>query len=122
MVDLPQDFGQKKSAYLCVSTTNSHNRVHIAKFITESGYIPVYPEMMKDFYSIEDKNKISHEEVKDNSMKNCDEFWVFGSIDVRMKEDISLALKLRKRVRYFDISRVPKSIKEITKEQAVFEK
>jgi hypothetical protein len=122
MATLPKNLGQKKSAYLCVSTVNSHHRIHIAKFIMESGYIPVYPEMVKDFYSVEDKNRMPLEEVKDSSMKSCDEFWVFGDVSRRMKEDINLALRLRKMVRYFDISGAPDYIKEISREQVVFEK
>jgi len=56
-----------------------------------------------------------------NIMKRCDELWVYGEISNGVLVEIQMFKKLGKPIRFFDISNLPKEVKEISKDELIFE-
>jgi len=56
------------------------------------------------------------EKQKDYFMRNCDEMWVFGALTNQVYQEIKVAKRLGKPVRYFAIANSG-NISEISKEQ-----
>jgi len=54
-------------------------------------------------------------------MKRCDELWVYGEISDGVLAEIQMFKKLNKPIRFFDISNLPNEVREISKNELIFE-
>jgi len=93
--------------YCAISNRNFFWRQHITKFVLDEGSVPICPFMMFDYYML---HTISKETVRDainNLIMRADQMWVFGSKSFGVKVQIGIAERLKKPIRYYDISDLP---------------
>ena len=58
---------------------------------------------------------------KTSLSRRCDKLWVYGEISDGVLAEIRMFKRLGKPIRFFDISKLPKEIKEISKDKLTFE-
>ena len=112
---------EKKVVFTAQSCRNFHQRMLICKHAFENGVIPVNPFNTFGYYLYELVDRDLVRNANNNLMKRCDELWVYGEISDGVLAEIQMFQKLGRKIRYFDISGLPREIKEITKEEAKFE-
>ena len=112
---------EKKVIFTAQSAKNFHQRMLICKFVFEQGAVPVNPFNVFGYYLYElvDRNLVRN--GNNNLLKRCDEIWVFGEISDGILTEVQIAKGLAKPIKYFDISGLPKIIKEIDKNKVRFE-
>lgn len=117
--DLQQD---KKVVFTAQSCKNFHQRMLICKHAFEHGAIPVNPFNLFGYflYELVDRDLIRN--ANNNLLRRCDELWVYGEISDGVLAEIQMFQELRKPIRYFDISNLPIEIKEVSKDEMIFEK
>jgi len=95
-------------------------RMHISKFILEQNYVPLNPFMIFEYFMFDaiDRNTIRN--ANNNLIKKVDELWVFGPVSNGVLEEIRLAKKLNKPIRYFKIIK-SEEIVGIQKDEVEFE-
>ncbi len=111
----------KKVVFTAQSCKNFHQRMLICKYVFEQGAIPLNPFNVFGYYLYELVNRDLVRNGNNNLMKRCDELWVFGEISDGVLAEIQMFRSLNKPIKYFDISNLPKKIKEISKEKAILE-
>ncbi len=112
---------EKKIVFTAQSCRNFHQRMLICKFVFEQGFVPVNPFNVFGYYLYELVDRDLVRNGNNNLLKRCDELWVFGEISDGVLAEIQMFKKLGRPIKFFDISGLPKEIKEISKEDVVFE-
>ena len=97
----------RRLVYCSMSNRNFHWRGHITKFVLDEGHVPLVPFMMFDYYLLHTVPKETVREAFNNLIVRCDEMWVFGNMSLGVKVQIGIAKRLRKVVRFFDITDLP---------------
>ncbi|MEM5798275.1 MAG: hypothetical protein QXP39_01860 [Candidatus Aenigmatarchaeota archaeon] len=92
----------RKVVLIGLSKPNMSHRIRITKFVIDQHAVPVYPGIVEDWYKIRSL-KTELENDMDELLKRVDELWIFGAVTGDMKNTISLAKRLGKNVRYFDL-------------------
>src|SRR5690606_3752090 len=87
----------------------------------EQGVVPVNPFNTFGYYLYELVERDLVRNGNNNLMKRCDELWVYGQISDGVLAEMHMFEKLGKPIRYFDISQLPKVVKEISKGEVVYE-
>jgi hypothetical protein len=108
--------------YFGLSKRNFFQKWRICKFIVENGCAPLNGFLLFDYYLAD---TVDHEAVRLANhcvVKKCDELWSFGEISDGVEEEINTAKKLNIPVRYFDISKLPEKIIELSEDEVKFEK
>lgn len=111
----------EKLVYTAMSKKNFFQKWRIVKFVLEKDFIPLNPFMLFDYYIAD---SIDHNLVKNANntvVEKVDEVWVFGEVSDGVKREIEIAKNLNKPIKYFDISKLPKEIKEISENEIMFE-
>jgi len=110
-----------KVVFTAQSCKNFHQRMLICKHVFEQGAVPVNPFNLFGYYLYElvDRNLVRN--GNNNLMKRCDELWVYGEISDGILAEIQMFKQLGRTIRFFDISKLPREVKEISKEELVFE-
>jgi hypothetical protein len=111
----------KKLIYTAMSKKNFFQKWRVVKFVLEKGHVPLNPFMLYDYFLVD---SVDHDLVRNANnaiIGKCDEFWVFGEIADGVKKEIEISKRLNKTVRYFDISKLPEEIKEISENKIIFE-
>lgn len=111
----------KKLVFTAQSCMNFHQRMLICKYVFDQGAVPVNPFNAFGYYLYELVERDLVRNANNNLIKRCDELWVFGEISNGVLAEIQLCKNLGKPIRYFDISKLPKEVKEITEKDLVFE-
>ena len=91
---------RKGTVFILFNDLNSRYRFRATKFVQGSGYIPVYPAIVGDFFEVNQKKPRGVDE-KDRMIRKSDEMWVFGAVNSSMQDQIDLARRLRKKLRFF---------------------
>ncbi len=112
---------EKKVVFTAQSCKNFHQRMLICKHAFEQGVVPINPFNVFGYYLYELVERNIIRNGNNNLMKRCDELWVYGEISDGVLVEIEMVKKLGKPVKFFDISKLPKEIKEISKEEVIFE-
>ena len=112
---------ENKVVFTAQSCRNFHQRMLICKHAFENGAVPINPFNTFGYYLYELVDRDYVRNGNNNLMKRCDELWVYGEISDGVLAEIQIFKKLAKKIRYFDISKLPKEIKEISKDEAKFE-
>lgn len=99
--------------YVAQSNRNFYWRQHITKFILDEGFVPITPFMLFDYYLLHTVPKEMVREAFNNLIVRCDQMWVFGSVSLGVKVQIGIAKRLKKPIRYYDISDLPYRIVSI---------
>lgn len=112
---------EKPLVYTAQSCKNFHQRMLICKHVFEMGAVPINPFNTFGYYLYElvDRNLVRN--GNNNLMKRCDQIWVFGEVSDGVLAEVKMFKKLGKPVKYFDISGLPKSVKEIKEDEVVLE-
>ncbi len=97
----------KQLIYCALSNKNFYWRAHITKFVLDEGHVPIVPAMMFDYYLLNTVPKETVRESFNNLIVRCDQMWVFGNLSLGVKVQIGIAKRLRKPVRYYDITDLP---------------
>ena len=111
----------KKLVYTAMSKKNFFQKWRIVKFVLEKGFIPLNPFMLFDYYMADSVDQDLVRNANNSVVERVDEIWVFGEISDGVKREIDIAKKLNKQIKYFDISKLPKEIKEISENKIIFE-
>jgi len=109
-----------KSVYISFSKKNSHLRFKAASIAKERGFLPLYPNIVADLTRTilsDEKRKVSDENERFNQIRKSSEVWVIGSIEDDIKEDVELAKRLGKKIKYFEVERDGINIKEVERKQ-----
>ena len=94
----------------------------ICKFVFENGGVPINPFNTFGYYLYElvDRNTVRN--GNNNLMKKCDELWVFGEVSDGVLAEMLIFKKLNKPIKFFDITKLPNSIKELKKKNLFLKK
>jgi hypothetical protein len=111
----------KKLVFTAQSCRNFHLRMLICKFVFEQGAVPVNPFNLFGYYLYELVDRDLVRNGNNNLLNRCDELWVFGEVSDGVLAEMQLFRKSGKPIRFFDISKLPETVKEITKQELVFE-
>ena len=97
----------KRLVYCALSNRNFFWRQHITKFVLDEGHVPICPFMLFDYYLLHTVPKETVREAFNNLIVRCDEMWVFGNLSLGTKVQVGIAKRLKKPVRFFDVSDLP---------------
>jgi hypothetical protein len=97
----------KQLVYCALANRNFHWRQHITKFVLDEGHVPIVPFMMFDYYLLHTVPKETVREAFNNLIVRCDQMWVFGQLSLGVRVQIGIAKRLKKPVRYYDITDMP---------------
>jgi len=112
---------EKKIVFTALSCKNFHQRMLICKHAFEQGVIPINPFNLFGYYLYELVDRDLVRNANNNIMKRCDELWVYGEISDGVLAEIQMFKKLNKPIRFFDISNLPNEVREISKNELIFE-
>ncbi|MGH7666118.1 MAG: hypothetical protein ACREN1_02225 [Candidatus Dormibacteria bacterium] len=97
----------KALVYVAMSNRSFFWRQQLTKFVLDEGRVPITPFMMFDYYLLHTVPKELVREAMNNLIARCEEMWVFGALSLGLKVQVGIAKRMRKPVRYFDISDLP---------------
>lgn len=97
----------KRLAYCAIANRYFFWRQHITKFVLDEGAVPICPFMLFDYYLLHTVPKETVREACNNLIVKCDEMWVFGPMSLGVKVQVGIAKRLKKVIRYYDISDLP---------------
>ena len=97
----------KQLIYCAISNKNFYWRQHITKFVLDEGGVPISPFMLFDYYLLHTVPKDTVREAFNNLIVRCDQMWVFGNLSLGVKVQIGIAKRLRKPLRFYDITDMP---------------
>ena len=108
----------KRLVYVAMSNKVFYWRAHIQKFVLDSGMVPVSPFMLFDYYLMHTVSKDVVREAMNNLLVKCDECWVFGQMSLGVKVQVGIAKRLKKPLRFYDITDLPERIVRISENLA----
>jgi hypothetical protein len=117
-MDLKDD---KKVVFTAQSCKNFHQRMLVCKFVFDKGAIPVNPFNLFGYYLYELVDRDLVRNGNNALLKRCDELWIFGEVSDGVLAEIQMFKELNRPMRFFNISGLPEVIKEISREELVFE-
>ena len=97
----------RQVVYVGISNRNFYWRAHITKFVLDEGRVPITPAMLFDYYLLHTVPKELVREAFNNLIVRSDQMWVFGNMSLGVKVQLGIAKRLRKPVRFFDITDLP---------------
>ena len=112
---------EKKMVFTAQSCKNFHQRMLICQHAFEQGAVPINPFNVFGYYLYELVERDLVRNANNNLMKRYDELWVYGEISDGVLAEIQMFKDLAKPIRFFDISNIPEEVKEIFKDELVFE-
>ena len=112
---------EKKMVFTAQSCKNFHQRMLICQHAFEQGTVPINPFNVFGYYLYELVERDMVRNANNNLMKRCDELWVYGEVSDGVLAEIQMFKDLGKPIRFFDISNIPEEVKEISKDELVFE-
>ena len=112
---------ERKVVFTAQSCKNFHQKMLICKHAFQQEVVPVNPFNTFGYYLYELVDRDLVRNGNNNILKRCDELWVYGEISDGVLAEIQMFEKLGKPIRFFDISKLPHEVREIRKEDAVFE-
>jgi hypothetical protein len=111
----------KRLVFVSMSNRNFYWRMHISKFVLDEGAVPINPFMLFDYYLLHTVAKEVVREAFNNLIARCDEMWVFGRMSLGVKVQVGIAKRMRKTLRYYDISDLPERLVRISEKLAQVE-
>jgi hypothetical protein len=97
----------KHLVYVAMANRNFFWRAHITKFVLDEGHVPITPFMLFDYYLLHTVPKETVREAFNNLIVRCDQMWVFGYMSLGVKVQMGIAKRLKKPVRFYDITDLP---------------
>jgi hypothetical protein len=112
---------ENRIIFTAQSSKNFHQRMLICKHVFEQGAIPVNPFNAFGYFLYELVERDLVRNGNNNLMKRCDELWVYGEISDGVLAEVEMFKKLGRPIKFFDISKLPHEIREISKNELIFE-
>ncbi len=106
--------------YTAITKKLAYFKTHISRFVLEQGKVPVNPFMLFGYFFLDTVDRGKFYEANANIIKRSDEVWVFGPISDGVAEEIALAKKEGKQLRFFKVID-SKEIAEINEDEAEHE-
>jgi hypothetical protein len=106
--------------YTAISKHFFYYRMHISKYVLSNGAVPLNPFTLFDYFILDGAERKTIREANNRMVSRADELWVFGPVSDGVKEEIDLAEKASKKIRYFSIIG-SKEIRQISKDEVEFE-
>jgi hypothetical protein len=97
----------RRLVYCALSNRNFYWRQHITKFVLDEGAVPICPFMLFDYYLLHTVPKETVREAFNNLIVRSDEMWVFGTMSLGVKVQVGIAKRLKKPLRFYDITDLP---------------
>ena len=104
--------GRSGVVYISISKKNFGQRFKAVKMATERKMVPVYPGIVADLAQVDAANGEARDRERLEQIKKASEIWVVGEISREMAEDIELAKRLAKKVRYFEPAQAGADLRE----------
>lgn len=111
----------KKVVFTAQSCKNFHQRMLICKHAFELGAVPVNPFNLFGYFLYELVDRDLVRSGNNNLLRRCDELWVYGEISDGVLAEIEMFKVSGKPMRFFDITNLPAEVKEISKNDLIFE-
>jgi hypothetical protein len=108
----------KKLIYIAMSNRNFYWRMQVSKLVLDEGYVPLNPFMLFDYYLLHTVPKQLVREAINNLLARCDEVWVFGTMSLGVKVQVGIAKRLKKALRFYDITDLPEQVYRISEKLA----
>jgi len=108
----------KRLVFVSMSNKNFYWRMHVSKFVLDEGAVPINPFMLFDYYLLHTVPKEVVRDAFNNLIAKCDEMWVFGKMSLGVKVQVGIAKRMRKALRFYDISDLPERLIRITEKLA----
>lgn len=103
-----------KVVFIAFSKKLFYFRMHLSKFVLEQGCAPINPFMLHEYFMLDTVERDTVRFSNNTLVERADELWVFGEVSDGVQAEIEFAEKLKKPIRYFEVSH-SKDIKEISK-------
>ncbi|HEX6538750.1 MAG TPA: hypothetical protein VF155_06195 [Candidatus Dormibacteraeota bacterium] len=97
----------KQLIYCALSNRYFFWRQHITKFVLDEGHVPIVPFMLFDYYLLHTVPKETVRVACNNLIMRSDQMWVFGNLSLGVKVQIGIAKRLKKPLRFHDITDLP---------------
>jgi len=111
---------ESKLIFTAYSKYNFYFREHISKFVLETGNVPLNPFMSFEYFMLDTVPRDVVRNANNTLVKKAEELWIFGQIADGVLNEIEIAKKDNKPIKYFEIVN-SKEIKKISKEKVKFE-
>lgn len=111
----------KKVVFTAQSARNFHQRMLICRHAFEQRAVPVNPFNVFGYYLYELVDRDAVRNGNNNLMGRCDELWVYGDVSDGVLSEIKNFSRSKRPIRYFDISGLPKTVKEVQLSDLPFE-
>lgn len=111
---------QKPIVFTALSKKYFYMRMHVARFVMESGKVPLNPFLAFDYFLADLVDRDLVRNANNNLVRIADELWVFGSISNGVFAEMKQVQAAGKPIRYFQIVD-DRDFKEIALEEAVYE-
>ena len=108
----------KKLIYTAMSNRNFYWRMHISKFVLDEGHVPINPFMLFDYYLLHTVDKHVVRQAFNNLLARGDEVWVFGQMSLGVKVQVGIAKRMKKPLRFYDITDLPERVVRISEQLA----
>jgi hypothetical protein len=109
-----------KLIYTALSKHLFYFRSQISQFVIEQGAVPLNPFMIFEYFL---GDTVKRELIYQGNrviVERSDELWIFGPISDGVLDEIRIANKAKKPIRYFEVVK-SKNIKEVTPREVIFE-
>jgi hypothetical protein len=108
--------GKSKIVYISISQKNFGHRFKATGIAKDLGFLPVYPNIVSDLTkavkTVAEASGPSRDAERLDQIRKASEVWVVGGVEGEMKEDIELAKRFGKRIRYFEVDKTGNALKE----------
>ena len=111
--------GRSKIVYMSISQKNFGHRFRASSMAKDLGLLPVYPNIVSDLTKAvkpaAETSGPSRDAERLDQIRKASEVWVIGGIEGEMKEDVELAKRFGKRIRYFEVEGQSNGLIELEK-------
>lgn len=112
----------KTVVFTAQSAKNFHLRMLICRHAFKKGVVPVNPFTNFGYFLNELVDRKLVRAANNVLLNKTDELWVYGDVSNGVLSEIKRAKQLNKPMRFFDISKLPETIKEVDLSDLPFEK
>ena len=106
--------------YTAITKRLAYFKTHISRFVLEQGKVPINPFMLFDYFYLDTVERKRFYDANFNIIRKSDEVWVFGPVSDGVLEEIRLAKKEGKPLRFFEVID-SKEIREIRESEIRYE-
>ncbi|MEM5798274.1 MAG: hypothetical protein QXP39_01865 [Candidatus Aenigmatarchaeota archaeon] len=103
----------KKFIYTSLIRTDSDARIIASRYVYDKGFVPINLEIHGEYFPGRDAQNT------EAMVRRADEVWVFGIVDKKVWEDVCLAKKIGKPLKFFIIEHG--KVKEISEKEVKYD-